>query len=419
MHVVFPLLACALLADTAHADSVPLRRKTEAERLFDRGRDALAKNDYVAAESAFNESLKLDGKVVGAMLGLAQVAARRGDRAAYAANLQRAITLAPDSSEVQYAWGRYQYSLNKFTEAEKAYRSAIRLDAQAVGPRIDLADLYATSLAKPAEAIPLYKEVIARDPKHAGAHYALGVAFAATSDDESAMRAFTEAATLAPDNPFVPYELGRLHIRHERWDAALDAFARAITIRPSFVAAYFDRADIWATRQQPDKVLAELNAAVKAAPKSADAFLRLGMAYQHRSRWPDAEAAYRATLALDPNRAMAYNNLAWMAAERRVRLDEAVGWAKAAVKLKPGVSQFQTTLGWVLRAQGDLVKADETLAKAAASKPERAEAFYYLGIVESDRGHRAEAARSLRKALSLNPNFAGADDAKNRLKALG
>ncbi len=115
---------------------------------------------------------------------------------------------------------------------------------------------------------------------------------------------------------------------------------------------------------------------------------------------------------------MSINNLAWMAAERKVKLDEALEWATKAGALGPKVPEFQGTLGWVHRARGDLAKAAQALQKAATLKPERPAIIYHLAVVHQEQGKTKEALAELKKALALDKNFPGADDARRRLQQL-
>jgi Tfp pilus assembly protein PilF len=407
------------VASIVRADSIKVVQPSPAQKLFTRGVAALEGNDLAAAEKAFQESLKLEPKSAGAMLGLAQVALRRGDRTAASAYIQRAYATAPDNVEVQRNWARYEFSEGKPDEAKAALEAARQMDAKAAGPRVDLGDLYMIAFRKPNDAVVFYKEAIAIDPKHAGAHYALGVALERSGDEKGAIDELTQAATLNTTNPLPYYELGRLHESKGRLDAADTAFVRALQAKPSFAPAMVERGNILMARNDDVGAIRELSAALKADPTYAPAQLMLGMIHQRRAEWSDAETAYRAATRLDPNLAIAFNNLAWMAAERKVGLNEALAWAQKAVSLGPKVSEFQTTLGWVLRARGDLVRSVEALTRATTMTPDRAEAFYYLGIARLDQGKRAEGAAALKKALALNPKFQGAHDAQRRLKALG
>jgi len=96
--------------------------------------------------------------------------------------------------------------------------------------------------------------------------------------------------------------------------------------------------------------------------------------------------AYPAAIDLDPKQVTAYNTLAWLVAERKERLDEALSWSKKAVELAPKVVEFQDTLGWVHRARGEHDKAALVLETVAALKPERAVIFYNLGVVYAEKG---------------------------------
>ena len=60
-----------------------------------------------------------------------------------------------------------------------------------------------------------------------------------------------------------------------------------------------------------------------------------------------AEESYRQAIALAPNDPGGYNNLAWLFAERKTHLDEALQLAKQANELAPNRGELLDTLGWV------------------------------------------------------------------------
>ncbi|MEF8708544.1 MAG: tetratricopeptide repeat protein [Candidatus Accumulibacter propinquus] len=70
----------------------------------------------------------------------------------------------------------------------------------------------------------------------------------------------------------------------------------------------------------------------KAAPKASLPLVKLGIAYQELKRWDEAEAAYRAAIKNDVQAVHAYNNLAWLLAERKIKLDEALKLAQNATR---------------------------------------------------------------------------------------
>jgi tetratricopeptide (TPR) repeat protein len=145
----------------------------------------------------------------------------------------------------------------------------------------------------------------------------------------------------------------------------------------------------------------------------------LGVAYEAAGRFDEAERAYLDAVARDPLLYGAYNNLAFMCAQRKVKLDEALKWAQRANDLAPRSGTVRDTLGWVYRARGDLTKAARTIEEAARLSPDDATIQYHLGIVYSELGRKPESVAALKRALALSPNFRQAADARQRLQELG
>lgn len=239
-----------------------------------------------------------------------------------------------------------------------------------------------------------------------------------SGNDGDSVQELTKAATLSPANPLPYYQLGRVQLAKRRLPEALDAFTKSLTISPLFALALVGKGEVFLAKGDQQQAIAAFQSASKADPTSAVVQLELGMVYQGRNQLADAEAAYRKAIQLDDRQAIAYNNLAWMCAERKTSLNEALAWGKKAVSLAPAASQFQTTLGWVQRARGEFAAATATLTKATVMNPQRADGFYYLGVALLDQGKRTEGSAALKKALALDSKFANAADAQQRLKTL-
>jgi tetratricopeptide (TPR) repeat protein len=404
----------ALAKDFDFGDVAPMP-VTPAERHFDAGVKALEINNLAAAEAAFRESLKLDAKAAAPYMGLAQVALRRGQNDAARKFMEQAVAFAPEAASVQTTWGTYLFASRELPEAEAALRKAASLDARNVIARIHLGDLYLTGFRKADDAIAQYKAALAIDPTHPGAHYAMGLALL-LKRDPAAERELTEAAKLAPANPLPLHALGRMYTSAKRYDEALQAFERTIKVAPLFPAPHVERGHILLARNNAAGAILEYQIAQQKDPKRSVGLTNVGMAEQSRGRWAEAERAYLAAVKIEPKNVVAYNNLAWMAADRKVNLGSALQWAQKAVSLAPAVPEVVGTLGWVYRAQGDLAKAEETLRRAASLKPERADVAYNLGRVCLERGKTKEGLAQLQKALALDPAFAGAAEARKTLQ---
>ncbi len=73
------------------------------------------------------------------------------------------------------------------------------------------------------------------------------------------------------------------------------------------------------------------------------------------------------------------------------------------VKLAPGEPAGWANWGVLALRQRNYDEAGERLERARQLDPQNDQIYYLLGLLESDRGHSAEAIANLRKAVSLNP----------------
>jgi Tfp pilus assembly protein PilF len=343
-------VAGIISAPVASADIVIGRGIPPYELHLRAGLDALKRKDLTAAEKAFTESLAVAtpaDKTAAPLLGLAQVAMARGDRAALERHFQQVLAVAADRSDVQTLWGRHLHSVGRFAEAEAAFRRATR-DAAAFEPRMHLGDLYLTALRRPLDAAASYRAAIAIDPRRPGAHYGLGLALGATRQHAEAEKQLIEATRLAPSNPLAYHALGRLYLEQKRTELAFDTFGRALKAFPGFPAAHLEQGKILMGRGADTDALDAFERAAQADPKLAEPLVRIGMVHQRSRRWTEAEAAYRAALKLDDRLAVVYNNLAWMAVERGAPSPEAIALARRATSLAPAVPEFRTTLNRLL-----------------------------------------------------------------------
>jgi tetratricopeptide (TPR) repeat protein len=235
---------------------------------------------------------------------------------------------------------------------------------------------------------------------------------------DAAEKELRRASELQPQNPLPVLALARLYATRNQADRAIVAYDGVLKIVPKSLEALIEKGDVLFASKQSLKALQSYQTALGYAPGSAVIHLKIGMVEQDQGRTAQAEAAYTAAIKADPKQAVAYNNLAWMAAERKTRLAEALTWAQKAVSLDPKVPAFHGTLGWVYRARGETDKAVTSLEQAAALGPTQAEVQYRLGLVYSEKGLRDKAIAALRKAVAAKYSYKELDEARKLLTRL-
>lgn len=394
-------------------------RTAAASAQWTSGMSALGRNDLKAARTLFDASLTLEPNGIAPRVGLAEIALKQGDAAAADALIRDAVRLSPAPADVQYVWGTFLHKYGRPAAAEAVLTQAVTATPRHAPSRVALADLYLTALGKPADAARHYQAAIDVDRQHAGAQYGLGLALVRLGRSVDAERALKRASALDPRNPLAHQATGALYLAQRRWQDASAAFTMAIQSFPKFAQAYVDRGTARAAVGDDAGALSDFQAAITHAPRHAAAHLQLGALHQRRQEWARAEATYLTATRVAPESATAFNNLAWMAAERRVRLDEALNWARTAVKLEPKQVAHQVTLAWVHRARKEPALGIKVLEQAAGSSaPGDVRALYYLGVLQHESGDRVAARVSLTRALKIEPTMQQAEQAR-RLLAQG
>lgn len=377
-----------------------------AQASYTRGLDALRSGDIDAAERAFKTATELNPRMPQPLVGLADVAQKRGNLEQAGNLLQQALTLAPNDDGVHYALAIHHTNTQDYAAAEAQLKQVIELNPRQTVAQLDLANLYANALGRPSEAIATYRGVLTADPKHAGAHQGLAMALAKTGQFKEAETEFRKAAELAPGIPLPLHSLARMQLSRGQTDAGAAALEEALKVQPDFVPALLDKGDVLLGAGKPEEALALYDRAVAAQEKNATAHFKRGTVLQLQKRHVEAKQAYVTAISLDDAFAPAYNNLAWMQTESRDNLDQGSQWAATAVKLAPDNAAFRDTQGWVYRTQRRLAEAETVLEKAATMQPPIADIQYHLGVVYLDQKKPDQARQAFDKALAIDPKHA-------------
>ncbi len=118
---------------------------------------------------------------------------------------------------------------------------------------------------------------------------------------------------------------------------------------------------------EPTRASEEFTAGLRKDGNDPRLWLSVGYLHQIEGRTDAAEAAYRRTLQLQPDNALANNNLAWLLADRGAYLDAAEGYARRAVAADPArAAAYLDTLAVVFLKAGRIADAEQAIKQAAA-----------------------------------------------------
>jgi tetratricopeptide (TPR) repeat protein len=239
------------------------------------------------------------------------------------------------------------------------------------------------------EAIRLFNLAVDNDPSYGAAWAALGEAYlrlyrlkADTRLLEPAEAALTKALAVSKTRPSAWITLGMLLVAKGEMAEAERAFHRVIALNPAGADAY-----------------RELGYAYLDASYQAD-----GAGTDERDKlWEKAEAQFRKALNLEPS----WTNHSYLGVLRYTqrRFDEAESEFKAGLALAPENAKLWSNLASVYLRIGATKdrEAEDALKRAIESDPRYADAVSNLGVLQFSQRRDAEAARTFARAADLSP----------------
>lgn len=168
-------------------------------------------------------------------------------------------------------------------------------------------------------------------------------------------------------------------------------------------STYFAHGHLLERQGNYKQAIEQYRRALELSPKFLSARNRLGIALNKLGSHAQASTEFRRAIEQKPTQAYLHNNLGFSLYLEH-RYEQAVETLRHALELKPDYSRARMNYGVVLAKLGQYDQALSEFTLAAG----KTEAYYNLGIIQTELGEYAAAARSLETALSMNPRFEAA-----------
>jgi tetratricopeptide (TPR) repeat protein len=167
-----------------------------------------------------------------------------------------------------------------------------------------------------------------------------------------------------------------------------------------------------------EAAVASLTRASQLLPDQPVVLGTLALVLEGSGKKEEAERAYRATLQLDPDNAIAMNNLANLLADRGEDLELALGFARRAGELMPDDVDVIDTAGWVQLKRKQTDAAIELFARAVSKESGNGGYRQHLLLALEAKGDRSAAMDELRSLLAGDASSAGGGRVTELLQAL-
>lgn len=271
------------------------------------------------------------------------------------------------------------------------------------------------------ESIGVLQDLAADDPVAGdGAMTQLVGVYMRNNEAGKAQALIDEKLAAEPDNYRALVLRAEIKMALGETAAAEAALKSAIAAAPGNETGYAALARFYLLQGQDNAAEKILREGIARVGQPRTVRLLLAQMLEKRGEFDAAIAEYDTLYAAQPDSVVVANNLASLLAENhaddRASLERA---SQVAQRLRDEtVPEFQDTYGWVLYLQGDTAGALRSLVPAAQARPNNPWIRFHAGMAFA-RLDRAEEARAhLDAALTLDPAFPRAAEARAALEAL-
>ena len=310
-------------------------------------------------------------------------------------------------AEVLAARGQAQLATGRHEAARASFADALKVVPALPEALIGQAQ-FAYLDSKPAEAMNLVEQVIARSPGHAGAWQLKAVILHLQGKLDEAVKAYERAAAADPADTVPNLAAAELLIQAGRPDAAQKHVDQARRRSPSAILVHHTQALIHLERKEYDQALAVTHEILRVQPMFTAAILLASMAHLARGDLNQAERRLRPLVQSERDGHMARRLLAMTLLR--------MGNAKGALDvLQPALTSNTDDPSFFMLVAEEYVRMrDFTTAtvydeKVASLRPDRPEVLARLGMARYAAGDAAQGLATLEKAAALREDSIHAD----------
>ena len=382
------------------------------------GRAALAKGDADMAEKSFRQAASLNPASLQAEEGLAQIAGQRGDMNQLADVAEKTIAAAP-KFPAGYVWrAMVEMNRNAADKAEADLKTAMSVAPQNPQAYLQLGKIRFAQKRFP-EGATLLEQALQLDLNSVEAlRMLVGYDLYQKQPDKALARLNAQIAKSPKNSGFYDL-LAQLQIQNKNLDQAAATAQKAVQLNSGDGEAVMLYAQIQVQRGQTAIAVGAWEKWSSEHPGDAGADAVLGALEESRGDFPKAEAYYKKALQIQPQQAIAANNLAYRMLLNGENVDVALTLAQTARRAMPDSPSTADTLAWAYYLKGTYAFARDLLEDAIKKDPNDAAMQYHLGMVYSKLRDKNNATVHLKKAMSLAPDSPAAKDARTALQGLG
>ncbi len=286
-------------------------------------------------------------------------------------SLTRLASEVPPPAGAHRVRGAALYTLNRFPEADDAFRLALIDDPSDVAA-MQLRGLTLYRLGKMAEAIPLLERASNWNGEtRVDPHYVLALCYLEIRRYDDARHAFAAQYGFAPDSAPAHLLMARMLLRRDFVPESQTEARRALELDPALPMAHLLLGEVALVGEHLDEALAEFDKEVHRDPLFGGVYDRLGDTYARKGDFVRAQQALERALLLEPTTTAPYILLGKVLLKEQDAVS-ATGYLERAEKMDPANSMTHFLLSQAYRSSGRTEEARREAELVQKLRPETA-----------------------------------------------
>lgn len=350
------------------------------------------------------------------------------DRGQHAKAMEQAdpvIAVDPKNPDARLIKDRALIGVNETDKAQADLESLQQQFPKMNDVRLELGQLY-LSQRQFAKASEEFDAVWKSNPPDTRGLVGLQSVKLAQGNGEEAIRTLQDLVQKNPTDLGYRYQLARFETaagaQAEKKDPqhARQLFDQAAENYKQILRTTTNSPEIWVQlgllqRQlgQNDAALASFEQAGNADPHNPAAFLNEAVLLDALGKKKEAADAYNKVLGINPDNALALNNLAFLNADKGTNLDQAMTFAERAKKQVPNNADINDTLGYVYYQKNLNAEALRIFRQVVQENPQNPTFRFHLAMALLKDGDKQGARAEAEKALKASSQA----DQQNRIRS--
>jgi tetratricopeptide (TPR) repeat protein len=286
-----------------------------APAVHERGRLALERDDFAAAERDFKRASELAPLAFEPWLSLGDVAVRQGEFEQALKHLEKAATIAPKDKVVLYQTGLALRGLGRRDEAEKKLAAGSgSIPKKMSDPwsgregefsrsvsNLTTTAIHLVQTGRMKEGITLLERLAADNPEDLELLNNLACAYQDNKQSEKAISLLEKALAKSPERDSTLVNFASLYINLGDNAKAIEYADRALKSNPTFGPAFFNKGNAFARQGKSAEAIAQYREGIRHDPRNGKIRSAMATVLFAQSKFEDARREATRAVELEPD----------------------------------------------------------------------------------------------------------------------